>query len=334
MKLLFITTKIHEKDDDFAFSSLWVEEFIRQGFDVSVICHEKGVFTGNFPVYSLGREKGFSNFKSLLIFLKLIFKLDYDRVFVHMNPKWVVPGALLWRIKKIPVYLWYTHYTMHFPLRVSHWLCKRLFCATENSMPQYDKDPKKVVTGHGIDMRFWNFNNVANSEKKPKTELLSVHRICRSKRLDLVIKALQFLPNEYNLTVYGRELEDDYAKEIKDLIEELGFGNRVKLMGSVPMPKLLEIYPQYQIMINMAMETIDKTMVEAMLAGIQVVTTPNNARAIGMPNYPKEETPEAIAEYIKNIDFLSAEELRRITRKNHSLESLIKKMGEYIKSGN
>ena len=334
MKLLFITTKIHERDDDFAFASLWVKEFIRQGFDISVICHEKEVYTDNFPVYSLGREKGFSKFKSMLIFLKLILSLDYDRVFVHMNPKWIVPGALFWRIKNTPVYLWYTHYTMHFPLRVSHWLCKRLFCATKNSMPQYEGDPKKIVTGHGIDMRFWDFDATPQNERRAKTELLSIHRVCRSKRLDLVIKALKFLPDEYTLTVYGRELEDNYAKEIKDLIKELNLVDRVKLMGSVPMPELLKIYPQYQIMVNMALETIDKTMIEAMLAGLQVVTTSNNARAIGLPDFPKEETPEAIAEYIKNINFLSIEESRKIVKENHSLESLVKKMGEYIKAGN
>ena len=32
MKLLFITHKVHELDDDLAFATLWAEEFNRQGF--------------------------------------------------------------------------------------------------------------------------------------------------------------------------------------------------------------------------------------------------------------------------------------------------------------
>ena len=193
MRLLFVTHKIHEQDDDFAFTSLWVKEFIRQGFDVEVICLEKGIHTADFKVYSLGKEKGFPIWKSLLIFWKLILKLKYDRVFVHMNPKWVVAGAFYWWIKRVPVYLWYTHYTIHLPLRISHFLCKRLFAATKDSMPQYEGDPKKIITGHGVDMGFWQMEVLSREMRKPKNELLSVHRICKSKRPHLAIQVSECL---------------------------------------------------------------------------------------------------------------------------------------------
>lgn len=333
MKLLFITHKIHEQDDDFAFAILWIKEFIRQGFDVEVICLEKRDFSGGFPIHSLGKEKGASAWQSFLEFWKLIITLKYDRVFVHMNPKWVAAGALYWQIKRTPVYLWYTHYTMHLPLRVSHFLCRRLFCATPESMPQYDKDPKKVVTGHGVDLNFWDAGILPRENRRPKTDLLSVHRICRSKRLHLAVGALKFLPQEYNLTIYGRLLEQGYYNEVKNLIAESGLEERVHFMGPVPMPELRGIYPHYQIMVNMAPETIDKTVIEGMLAGVQPVTTAGNAKAIGIPTAPSADTPEAVAQYILNMNFLPIGQLRQIAESGHSLELLVKKMGEYIKSG-
>lgn len=332
MKLLFITHKIHEQDDDFSFTSLWVKEFIRQGFEIEVVCLERGAHGGEFPVHSLGKESGAGRIKTLLMFWKLIFTLKYDRVFVHMNPKWVAAGAPYWLLKGTPVYLWYTHYTMHLPLKISHFLCKRLFCATPESMPQYNGDPKKVVTGHGIDLSFWDGKVFLREERKPKSALLSVHRICRSKRLHLAVGALRFLPQEYNLTVYGRVLEQDYYDEVKGQIEKLGLGSRVHFMGSVPMPELREVYPHYQIMVNMAPETIDKTVIEGMFSGLQPVTTKGNAMAIGLPDAP-EDNPEAIAIFILNYDLLPVEELRRIVREKHSLESLVKKMGRFIIKG-
>ena len=64
MKLLFITQKIHQKDDDLAFVILWIKEFIRQGAEVEVICLEKREFDDSFPVHSLGKEKGKARFSS------------------------------------------------------------------------------------------------------------------------------------------------------------------------------------------------------------------------------------------------------------------------------
>lgn len=333
MKLLFITHKIHENDDDFAFAILWIKEFIHQGFEVEVICLEKRDFSGGFPVYSLGKENGASSLQAFLKFWKLIATLKYDRVFVHMNPKWVMAGSPYWYLKSIPVYLWYTHYTIHLPLRVSHWICKRLFGATPESMPQYNNDPKKVITGHGIDLSFWDRQVKPREDRRLKIDLLSVHRICRSKRLHLAVGALKFLPKEYNLTVYGRVLEQDYYHEVKKLISELNLGERVHFMGSVPMPELRNIYGNYQIMINMAPETIDKTVIEGMYAGLQPITTKGNALAIGLPAAPGD-TPDAIADFILNYNLLPIDELRRIVWERHSLEALVKKMGEYIRKGN
>lgn len=335
MKLLFITQKINENDDDLAFVVLWIKEFINQGASVNVICLEKGDFDDSFPVFSLGKEKGFGKFKRIFIFFKLIFSLKYDRVFVHMNPEYVTLGGWFWFIARKPIYLWYTHYTTHVHLWISGFLCRRMFAATPQSLPQYEGNPKKTIVGHGIDMDFWG-DNLPKENNASIFNLVSVHRICRSKRLELGILALKYLPKEYTLTVYGRDVEKDYYAELVVLIKKEGLEERVIFKGPVPMGDLKNVYPLYRIMVNMARETIDKTMLEGMIFGIYPVTTPRNSKAIGLPLSPGSENPEDIAKFILSglWSQYKTEQLKSIVKEKHSLKFLITRMSKLITEGN
>ena len=344
--LLFITQKIHQNDDDLAFVILWVKEFIKQGVNVQVICLEKGDFSAPggpalggdtpFPVYSLGKELGYGKLRRVLRFLKFIFTLKYNRVFVHMNPEYFTLGGWYWSLKRVPMYLWYTHYTMHMHMRLAGWLCRRLFAATKQSMPQYEGSPKKIITGHGIDMNFWAESLSGGENKNAPYNLLTVHRLCRSKRLELGILALKYLPEEYTLTVYGRDVEPDYLQELHALVEKEKLEERVKFMGPVPMAKLKDIYGHYRLMVNMASETIDKTMLEAMLFGLYPITTQANSVAIGLPASINNDDPKEIADFILGEEWkkYDAPFLKNIVKERHSLESLIRQMNKYIIPGN
>jgi glycosyltransferase involved in cell wall biosynthesis len=336
-RLLFITPKIKENDDDFSFCALWARAFERAGFDVVVICLEKGNHTLTMPVYSLGREKNWSRLRSFLYFQWLILTIPHDRVFVHMNPRWLAAGAWLWFVKQTPTYLWYTHYTRTFSMKIGDKIVKRLFAATKESLPQYEGDPRKIILGHGIDTDFWDFDLNEFEDRKPKNNLLAVHRISRSKRIDLVIKALKFLPKEYTLTHFGRALDPtrdpDYEKEIRSLAADPDLAGRVTFMGSRPMPELKKIYPKYSMLVNLVPGTIDKTVLEAMYCGVTPVITRAHADAIGYPDAPVSDEPEDIAKYILEKTPDKTAELRQIVTDRHDLNGLIKKMSEYIKQG-
>lgn len=331
--LLFITQKIHQNDDDLGFVILWVKEFVKQGVSVQVICLEKGDFDGSFPVYSLGKEKGYGTLRRALQFLKLIFVLKYSRVFVHMNPEYFTLGGWYWQLRRIPMYLWYTHYTMHAHMRLAGWLCKRLFAATKQSLPQYEGSPKKIITGHGIDIDFWGAPVSENSN--PPQHLLTVHRLCRSKRLELGIRALKYLPREYTLTVYGRDVEKDYVQELHELVATEGLTERVRFEGPVPMHALKGVYGEHRVMVNMASETIDKTMLEGMLFGVYPITTRANSEAIGLPTSIAHDDPKEIAEFILSEEWkqYDAVYLRQIVRDRHSLPALIQHINRYVVSG-
>ncbi|MCX6731766.1 MAG: glycosyltransferase [Candidatus Parcubacteria bacterium] len=335
MNLLFITQKIHENDDDLAFVILWIKEFIRQGVSVQVICLERGDFDDSFPVHSLGKEKRYGKLKRLFIFLKLIFSLDYDRVFIHMNPEYVTFGGWWWFFRRIPIYLWYTHYATHVHLWISSILCKRMFAATPQSLPQYEGNSKKIIFGHGIDMDFWE-ENAPKENNAPIYNLVSVNRICRSKRVEISILVLKSLPEKYSLTVYGRDVDKDYYAELKELVKKESLEKRIIFKGSVPMRQLRNIYSSYRIMLNMASETIDKTMLEGMIFGLYPVTTPGNSKAIGLPVWPESEKPKDIAEFILSEKWkdYNINQLKGIVEEKHSLRALVGKMLKFIIKGN
>lgn len=335
MKLLFITQKIHAEDNDLAFTIGWVKEFIRQGCAVEVITLERGVFDDSFSVHSLGKEKGTGKLIRILTFLKLIFTLKYDRVFVHMNPEYVTLGGWWWVLTRRPIYLWYTHYKMFIHLRITGWLATRMFAATPQSLPQYEGNPKKVIPGHGIDISYW--DNAEEPNVPDEKSLVYINRLSRSKRIEIAIKTLGFLDDSYTLTVYGRIVpgEEAYYEELQNLASHEPYKGRVIFAGSVPMPQLKKIFPKHRLMINMAMETIDKVMLECMLYGVYPVTDSRNSKAIGLPVYPKGERPEDIAEFIKGRSWepYGKAELGALVREKHGIEALVSKMLAYIEPG-
>ena len=234
-KLLFITERIDAQDDDLAFSLQWIEEFERQGFVVSVICLKSGTYPSTFRVHSLGKEKGYSKIRQLCIFYKLIFTVPHDRVFVHLSPYFLALGSPYWFLTRKPVYLWYTHYAMSMSLRISVFLAKRMFAATPQSLPQYEGNPKKTIVNHGVNSDFWKAAESTLEDEGNPHNLVSIHRLSRSKRLELVIRALALLPAKYTLTVYGRALDPVYFEELQALVKVLKLEKRVTFKGPVPM---------------------------------------------------------------------------------------------------
>jgi len=108
MRLLIITQKVDENDDILGFFTGWIAEFAKNCEKVTVICLQKGEFNlpDNVKVLSLGKEQlsaishqpsALQKFKYVFNFYKYILgeRKNYDSVFVHMNPEYIILGAPL-----------------------------------------------------------------------------------------------------------------------------------------------------------------------------------------------------------------------------------------------
>ena len=314
MKILIVTQVVDTEDPVLGFFVRWIEEFTKHVESIEVICLKEGKYLlpENVRVHSLGKEKGVSRVRYVFNFYKYIWHLrgDYDAVFVHMNPEYVVLGGLLWRLWGKRIALWYTHKNVDLKLRLAEKLVGVIFTASKESFRL--KSSKVHVMGHGIDTDF--FSPDPNTERG--TAVLSAGRLSLTKRNDLIIRSAGHFPNELRIVGEGPE-----KHHLENLAEELSITSRVHFLGPKNQEGLRAEYRQAGIFIH-ASETgsLDKVVLEALACGLPVVTT---SALEGLPVLRVAATPEAIAETILAPHSINTESLVAYVRECHSLQRLV-----------
>ncbi len=285
MKLLIVTQAVDLDNPILAFFHSWIKEFAKNCEKVTVICLEKGRYElpSNVNVISLGKEKTkrLAKLGYVRNFYKLIFKerKNYDAVFVHMNPIYVVLGGILWITWGKPVGTWYTHRQVDLKLRVATMLSKVIFTASKES---FGINSKKVnVIGHGIDVeRFSGIGRKKELGSQP-IRLISVGRITPIKNCDILIEAARILKKEWNKTfeillIGAPVTPEDFAYEhkIKNLIDAYELGDAVKLTGNIPSEELPLHYSMSDASVNLVPTGgVDKVVLESMAAGVPVFSS-------------------------------------------------------------
>jgi len=279
MKLLILTQKIDRNDPILGFFHKWIEEFTKNFENVTVICLQKGNFDlpDNVKVLSLGKENGKNSFKYIFNFYKYIFRerKNYDAVFVHMNPIYVVLGGIFWKIWKKKIYLWYVHQSVDIKLKIAEKFVSKIFTASKSSFLL--RSSKILVVGHGIDASCYDCEN-KNFEKR--NIILQVGRITKIKHCDTLIKAFCDLKKKIidaELWFIGLPINENdkiYQENLIKLSEELQVLNFVKFKGSVPNNQMSDFYCQSSVLINSSpIGLFDKVVFEAMAAKVPVVTS-------------------------------------------------------------
>lgn len=277
MKLLIITQKVDKKDPILGFFHNWILEFAKNADKVSVICLEKGDYDlpQNVKVYSLGKEAGRSKIKYVKNFFNLILGLhkEYDRVFVHMNPIYLVLGGFFWRISKKKVGLWYSHRSVDLKLRIGSLFADHIFTAAPEGFNL--KRSNIHIMGHGIDLDL--FKNTLRSNSDNELKILHVGRITPIKNIDMLIKAVPLLqqkigPKKIHIMLVGEpatEQDKEYLFKIKRLVSELDIENDVSFLGSISQREMPQIYATAHLSINLAPKGgFDKSVIESIAVGV------------------------------------------------------------------
>lgn len=123
MRVLVITEKIDKDDEIFSYFHGRLFDFAKECEGAIVICLEKGNFDlpPNARVLSLGKEVGASRLEYLRRFYSYIWRerRNYDKVFVHLSPIYIVLAGWFWKLDGKQIILWYNHRHVDWRLRLA-----------------------------------------------------------------------------------------------------------------------------------------------------------------------------------------------------------------------
>ena len=188
------------------------------------------------------------------------------------------------------------------------------------------KTKKSVIVGHGINTAQFR----PDESKSARNLLLTVGRITRSKRLEVVFRALRRVPEQYVCMVIGPVITKDdecYHKELEKLLVEQNLSSRV-VFRSVAQDEIVSFLQSVACLLHASETSLDKAVLEAMACGCPVISTNPAAKEV-LPRICHTED-ETMGEVLERILNLSDEELRELSNdlhervvRDHSLPRLI-----------
>jgi glycosyltransferase involved in cell wall biosynthesis len=286
LKLLWFNLRVDKNRPGLAFAIDWLNTVAEQVDQIDVITMDAGNYEvrQNVRVYSVGKEKGYSELRRAIEFYRILGRLvihqRYNACFAHMMPLFAVMAAPLLHLRHIPIILWYTHKSVTLLLRLATLLVDRVVTASPESFRIHSS--KVRVIGHGIDPDRFVPKTHESSLPRPFT-VLTVNRLSPVKRVDLLINAVALLCQKKPelsicLKIVGGPLIDrdrTYVAELQRQVEQYQLQDRVIFVGSVPFQDVLLYYQEADCFVNMS-ETgsVDKAVLEAMSCGIVVVVNP------------------------------------------------------------
>lgn len=336
MRLLIITQKVDINDDILGFFHRWILEFAKHYEQITVIALQVGEYDlpKNVKVFSLGKGLpraflGGDKLRYIYRFYKYIWseRDNYDAVFVHMNPIYIVLGGLIWKFLNKKIGLWYTHKSVDIKLRIAEKLVNNIFTASNKS---FRLNTKKVkIMGHGIDVDY--FKTQKLKVKSEKINILHIGRISRTKNIHLFIKVAEILKKDrikFVVNIVGGPItneDQNYFKRLKEDIADKKLTEYFNFVGAVPPSEISSYYKKNDILINLSdTGSMDKVVLEAIISEIQILVS-NEAFEDILPeeNKTTKEPKQIVEDVIKIVNTRLNPSLRNYVLKNHNLKNLI-----------
>ncbi|MEA3449955.1 MAG: glycosyltransferase [Patescibacteria group bacterium] len=362
MKLLIATQKVDMNDAVLGFFHSWLKEFACRVDFLTVVCLYEGQhdLPDNVKVLSLGKEnnKQFSIFnfqfsnnfqflnklKYTFLFFRYIWqeRNNYDKLFIHMNPEYIVLGGVFWKIWKKKISLWYVHRATPWQLRIAEKFVDVIFTASKESFQL--KSNKVKVVGHGISLDKVKDERCkmqdTNKFQDTNFKILYVGRISRIKNQGLLIRAIDILDDKnVQVQLVGAPLNFDdekYKEELKNLVKKNNLENQIEFVGAVPNKDIVKYYSEANLAINLCPSGgMDKAVLEAMACKLPVmVLNKTFAELIGEEDLvlKTDDAEELIGKIGRvmswNQDKIrdTGERLKKLVKDKYGLDNLVKKI--------
>jgi glycosyltransferase involved in cell wall biosynthesis len=345
MRLLLFNLMTDADDPVLGFTTVWINALAAHCEAVDVITMQAGrlALADNVRVYSVGKEKGYSEARRAVEFYRILFGLlrqhRYDACFAHMIQVFAVMGAPLLKLAGVPITLWYTHKATGRMLRLAEKLVAHIVTASPQSFGI--PSSKVQVIGHGIDTdQFQPAPSLVTRHSSLPFTILTVSRLSPVKRLETVIAAVETLRQDgfshVRLRLVGGVYPRDeaYAEGLRQMVADNDLSAAVEFVGGMTLEAVVREYQQADVVVNMtATGSMDKVALEAMACGIPVIT-PNEAFQSLLAPWSDlllvpPEAPEMLALRLKNLILLPPDErhalgakLRQLVVERHSLKQL------------
>ncbi len=258
MRLLWFNLATDENNSMLAFTPRWIEAVAAHVDAVDVITMTKGDYTlpANVRVYSVGKERGFSDPRRAFEFYRILGGLlarhRYDGCFSHMMPLFSVMAGPLLRLVGVPLTTWFAHPALSLQLKVAHALSTHMVASVATAYPWRQDDGKFIAIGQGIDTSVFAPDG-APPDDPP--ELLAVSRISRVKDQGTLVRAAALLRQRgvgpFRVTILGEAIDAPYTAEVKALVAENGLGDIVSIRPNLRMEALPEIYRACTVHVNL-----------------------------------------------------------------------------------
>jgi glycosyltransferase involved in cell wall biosynthesis len=279
-RLLLFNLATDDQDPLLAFTVGWIRALADRVPYVDVVTMRSGTadLPGNVRVYSVGKERGWTEARRLVEFYRrlglLLHEQSYDACFAHMQELFALLAAPLLRPKRVPITLWYCHPHTPLQLRAAIKVVDRVISADASSCRV--PTSKLVATGHGIDTdRF-----VPAFCQRSQFRLLVVGRITPLKRLDLLVDAIACLqdrlPQGLEVRLIGPTSVGDtaYEADLRQRAAELGVASLINFVGSLGTEALVAEYQAADALVSLhIVGSFDKSALEGMSCGLPLLTT-------------------------------------------------------------
>ena len=342
MKLLVFNYAMDEHNPIFSHQCEIVERLARHYSQVTVITSHLSSRYRNPELRVLdarwnSQSPFLSVFRFFFLFIIEIIRNKPDVVFSHMTELQSATTAPVTKLLRIPHYLWYAHASFSLYLKWSTYFVDGIITSTVGSCPY--SGPKKICIGQSINQHLFVFRE--HNIRIP-LRLIHVGRIDPSKRLETLISLSKTLSgNHYinKLLLVGSPTKssqsENYPAQLKELVSR--FRIHVDFLEAVPRENLPNLLAENDIFVHAFEGSLDKTLIEATMSGLPVLTL-NEEYGLIFGNWGtnNEKCGSLISQFQYLISLnekeLRAELIRRrdIAIKEHSLESWIEKLNNIL----
>lgn len=277
MRLLIVTQAVDLSHPVLGFFHRWIEEFAKHFEHIHVIALQTGEYDlpKNVTVRSLGKEKGANRLHRVLNLASYLLNLhkNYDVVFVHMNPEYIVLAGWWWRLTGKKIGLWYNHTVGSVLLKIAQPFTNVVFHTSPYAYTARYKNAERMPAGIDTEV----FKPLSDVNRRPKSVYFQ-GRIAPAKNVHILLEAFARLfinGLADQLTLVGPE-DAAYTKPLKERYAALIERGAVSFHGPVPNRDTPPLFVSHSLSINLtAAGNYDKTVLESLACGTPCIVASN-----------------------------------------------------------